>query len=308
MKQSTRLLMCLLMAFSIISCQKEVSEETLNGGSSNGVKGVLKMKIDGVQWVADQVATASIMNGYINITGVSKDKKYFTITLLDDEVKTYTVNPVVAEGVGALSDSAEFNTNSYATVQGDDPALAGGTVTVSKIDETKKTISGTFQFKLYREEDGGQKVITEGIFEDLTYETTLPPASSTDTFTVKIDGADWKAESIFSTYVALTSQITIVANNAGATKSVGLTMPADITAAGSPYTLDFWGLTYIGLYNTTNPSLSLASESGNLTILEHNTTTKRIRGNFDFKASEIVPSTPPKVANLTSGYFSVKYQ
>lgn len=307
MKKSTRLLMCLLMAFSILSCQKEVSEETLNGGSSGGVNGVLKMKIDGVQWVADQVATASIMAGYINITGVSKDKKYFTITLLDDEAKTYTLNPVVAEGVGALSDSAEFNNNSYATVQGDDPSLAGGTVTVTRIDEANKTISGTFQFKLFREEDSAQKVITEGVFENLKYETTLPPASSTDTFTVKIDGADWKAVSIFSTYTALTNQIAIAGNNADATKTVGLTVPADITAAGSPYTLDFWGLTYIGLYNSS-PTLALASESGTLTILEHNTTTRRIRGNFDFKASEIIPSTPPKVANLTSGYFSVKYQ
>ncbi|MEP6952031.1 MAG: hypothetical protein ABI863_22265 [Ginsengibacter sp.] len=45
--------------------------------------------------------------------------------------------------------------------------------------------------------------------------------------------------------------------------------------------------------------------SGTLTILEHNITTKRIRGNFNFHASE-VPGT--KVSELTEGYFSVIYQ
>jgi hypothetical protein len=292
------------MVSFIISCQKEISDESVIGGSGS-VNGVLKMKIDGKQWVADYVATASIMAGYINITGISKDRKTFTITLMDDVVKTYKLNPIDTEGGAALADSTEFNNNSYGTMQGDDSTLAGGTVTVSKIDEAKKTISGTFKFKLFREEDSGQKVITEGIFENLVYETTLPPSSSTDTFTVKIDGTDWKAESIFGTFVSLTNQITIVANNSTATKTVGLTMPVAITP--NSYTLDFWGLTYIGLYNPSS-TLALASESGTLTILEHNTATKRIRGTFDFKAAEIVPSNPPKVANLTSGYFSVKYQ
>ncbi len=304
MKYFARPLMLLLTITALVSCQKEVSNESSTDGSS-AVNGVLKMKIDGNQWVADKLATASIMAGYINITGISKDKKLFTITLMDDVVKTYKLNPVDFEGGAALSDSAELNTNSYGTMQSDDMALAGGTVTVSKIDEAKKTISGTFQFKLFRDEDSTQKVITEGVFEDLVYETTLPPSSSTDTFTVKIDGTDWKGESIFGTYVDLTKQIMIVANNSTATKTVGLTIPSDITPGS--YTLDFWGLTHIGLYNP-NPSLSLASESGTLKVLEHNTATKRIRGTFDFKATELVPSNPPKVANLTNGYFSVKYQ
>jgi hypothetical protein len=304
MKHFVRTLLYLLMVTFVISCQKEVSTESSMDGSSQ-VKGVLKMKIDGKQWVADKVATASIMAGYINITGISKDKKFFTITLMKDVVKTYKLNPVDFEGGAALSDSAELNNNSYGTMQSDDIALAGGTVTVSKIDQSKKTISGTFQFKLFREEDSTQKVITEGVFEDLVYETTLPPSSSTDTFTVKIDGTDWKGESIFGTYVDLTKQIMIVANNSTATKTVGLTIPSNITPGS--YTLDFWGLTYIGLYNPSQ-SLSLASESGTLKVLEHNTVTKRIRGTFDFKASELVPTNPPKVATLTNGYFSVKYQ
>ncbi len=55
--------MLLLTITTLVSCQKEVSNESSTDDSA--VKGVLKMKIDGTQWVADKLATASIMAGYI---------------------------------------------------------------------------------------------------------------------------------------------------------------------------------------------------------------------------------------------------
>jgi hypothetical protein len=69
-------------------------------------------------------------------------------------------------------------------------------------------------------------------------------------------------------------------------------------------TLDFLGGQYIGLYNP-NTTTTLASTSGTLTIFEHNKSTKRIRGNFNFVAEPVLggASVP-----LTEGYFSVKYQ
>lgn len=63
----------------------------------------------------------------------------------------------------------------------------------------------------------------------------------------------------------------------------------------------------MGLYNPDlDPSHSKASFSGILTIVEHNTATKRIRGNFSFRGEELL--NPGNFADLTNGNFSVKYQ
>jgi hypothetical protein len=60
----------------------------------------------------------------------------------------------------------------------------------------------------------------------------------------------------------------------------------------------------VAVYNTGTGAL--ASLSGTLEILERNTTTKRIRGNFLFKGEDVADVLAP--AQLTEGYFSVTYQ
>ncbi len=291
---------------AIVSCQKELSFEPgqNGGGGGTGVNGTLKMKIDGKQWVADKAAGASLMAGMINISGLGKDRKTFTITLSDTVARMYILSNVITSADSAhgaaLYDSVSATNDSWSTVAGDDPALAGGWVNIAKIDKVKKTMSGTFQLKMYREMDSSTVMITEGVFENLSYATTLPPASTTDTFRVKINGTSWTPASLVG--VVNFGSISVVANELTLNKTVGLTMPSDITPGS--YTLDFLGGQYIGLYN---PSLNttLASTSGTLTILEHNTSTKRIRGNFNFVAEPVLGGT---AVNLTEGYFSVKYQ
>lgn len=300
MKKYLGIALMFTLFFTIISCQKELSNESVTGGGGTGGTGAFRMKIDGVQWVADKQAGAAIMNGLINITGISASKKSFVITLSGTSTGTYILDPN-SFNVAALTDSTE-NPFVYASNQGADTSESGGKVVVTKIDTVKKTISGTFSAKLFRALDSKRKIITEGVFENISYSTSLPPANSTDTFRVKIDGADWVPSSITAVSVAVTNQLAVVANNSTATKTVGLTMPLGVTAGS--YTLDFFGGQYIGQYNP-NSSTFLASETGTLTIIEHNATTKRIRGNFNFKAKALLTTDS---AQLTAGYFSVKYQ
>jgi len=121
---------------------------------------------------------------------------------------------------------------------------------------------------------------------------------------VKIDGAAWAPSSITGMFVPMMNQIAVNAASADGSKAVGLNFPSDITPGS--YTLDFWGVTYVGLYNPdTNPNHSKESVSGTLTILEHNTTKRRIRGNFSFRGEELL--TPQNFANISEGYFSVGY-
>lgn len=303
MRKAIYLIIAALFTISFIACKKEESFEigsnpppgTNNPG--NNVTGVIRMKINGVQWVADKVAGASVLSGIINITGISKDGKTITVTLNDTIAKTYVLDQSSNSGA-ALSDSASFNGVSFTSNQGADSLDAGGTVTVTSIDKANKTVSGTFKFNLFRDIDGRQVKITEGVFDKLGYRTTLPSANTTDTFRVKIDNVDWTAKSI--TPISANGMLVINATELNASKTVGIFMPAGVT----PGSYDFDGVEYIGLYNPSATS-ALVSDTGKLNIIELNTTTKRIRGNFNFKATELIGT---KSAQLSQGYFSIRYQ
>lgn len=303
-----RLLSYLLIAFFsiafITSCQKEIDFDPTNPANPTpplSVTGNLKAKINGTQWNADKVATAARFGGYINITGLSSDKKLLTITLTDSGVHRYILSDATMNAA-AYVDSNDSNPFSYVSNQGTYPTTSGGEVNITAIDTAKKTMSGTFSFKMYRDMDSTMKTVTEGSFTNLSYSTSMPPSSATDSFRVKIDGTPFTPASITGVNVAMMNQIAINATNSTASKTVGLVVPSDITPG--TYQFSFFGA-YMGLYNPdTDPTHSKMSVSGTLTILEHNTTTKRIRGDFNFRAEELVPVS---FAELTEGYFSVKY-
>ncbi|MDF2190835.1 DUF6252 family protein [Paraflavitalea sp. CAU 1676] len=296
MNRLTRALLFLLLTPAFFACQKEISDETANGGAA---KGKLRMKIDGKQWEADSYAGATILAGYIVITGISSDKKNFMIQLEDEGATTYQLDQQSAH-VAALSDDNDVNPEAFATNQGQSAADAGGSVVVTKIDATKKTISGTFTLKVYRDLDSKQIVLTEGVFENIPYETQLPPNNGPNAdFKVKIDGTSWTGKTVNGAMVQ--GNLMITASELDLSKTVGLYMPAGITAG--TYSFQQLG-PVLGVYitGTTN----LGSQSGTLKITEHNTTTKIIKGTFDFKAVDILGGAAS--AQMTEGAFTVQYQ
>lgn len=298
------LVVTLGVLFSLFTgCGKELSEENGNlPGVPNQVMGDFRAKIDGVQWVANTAAAAARQNGIINLTGLSSQGKMLTITLTDSGAKTYTLNQA-SLNAAAHVDSTEADRNSYTTNQSNLDSLAGGSVTISQIDTVNKTISGYFSFRVYRLTDDKTKNFTEGVFTNLSYQTSMPPGQASDSFSVKVDNVNWQSESLIA--IRAGGKINITSTSAGNTKNIGLSINENITV-GSSYTWSF--LDNIALYNptTTPPPTPYSGEGGNLTILEHNTTTHRIRGTFNFEAKPFPIPTPPFV-NFTNGYFSVVY-
>lgn len=297
------LLVCGLMI--IQGCQQEITDPNAN---VNGVSGDFRAKIEGSQWVANSIASGSRMNGLINLTGRSLDKKYVTITLTDSGVHNYTLDDINMNAA-AYIDSTLANPIAFTTNQGINPGDAGGEVRITSIDTVNKRISGTFSFKVFRQMDGLQRSFTEGSFSNIKYTTTLPPSNATDTFKVKIAGTSWDPHAVNGVVSPavppLPAMIAIVANNATVTKTVGLMMPANITPG--TYTLDFFGGTHVGQYNPdSDPSHAQASVSGELVIISHNPSTKRIRGTFKFRAEELLD--PAVFTEITEGYFHITYQ
>lgn len=283
------------------SCQKEISYD------DNSLSGNFKAKIDGTQWIANKGTGASRMQGIINITGYSTDKKYITITLLDSGVHRYTLSDATPNAA-AFIDSTQANPFAFTTNQGTYPTQCGGEVNITSIDTTNKKISGTFSFKVFRMIDDAGRNITEGSFTNLSYTTSLPPANATDTFNVKISGTQWTPTSIVAVKTPaippFPATIAINATEAATSKVVSLVFPANITPG--TYSFDLLSGTYLGQYSpNNNPINTQTAVSGTLEILSHNTTNRRIRGNFNFRAEDLL--NPLVFTLLTEGYFSVSY-
>jgi hypothetical protein len=299
-------------------CEKEMSEEnghlpgvvpttpTVPTTPGTGVTGDFRAKIDGIPFVANQVAGAVITNGIINITGTNTDGRMITITLTDSGVHLYQLMQTTINGA-AFSESTNGSTIAFTSNASADPNIAGGTANITEINTTTKKISGTFAFKAYRPIDNTGKTITEGVFTNLTYTTDAVPAgNATDTFRVKVDGVDWVNYSGIATYANVPGfeNILIVSNaDASATTTIGLTVGATVTPGS--YIFELFG-DAMGQYNPNGSAVSYVADGGNLTILEHNTTTKRIRGTFNFPATPFMGTGT--AINFTEGYFSMRYQ
>jgi hypothetical protein len=267
-------------------------------GSSSG--GTFTAKINGVNWNANQFSSASISNGRITIVGKGTDGKQIAIALSDYGVRSYPLIDTSLNAV-AYTDSA-ISSFAFASNQWVDN-LNHGVVNVTTIDATNKKISGTFNADVKLQANGATRSITDGVFNNIPYTTSITGGGSgTDTFKVTNNGT------------ALQTNSPVISNNAGylGIQALGLgghvySIITDNTITTGSYTFSFaFPPTFQITPSLGSTIISSATAGSNLTILEHNTTTKRIRGTFSGICKELTP-VPATTYTITQGYFSVKY-
>jgi hypothetical protein len=289
----------IVLLLGLASCKKESSIEGGNTASGN-----FTAKIDGVQWSASGTKeAASILGGIITVTGISTDNKEISISIADSVAGTYTLSQT-SVSLAAYADIDSSDLYAFSTNQGKDSSQAGGIVTVTAIDPVAKTISGTFSFKAFRDIDGRQKTITNGVFTRIPYVTSLPATSSKDTLQANIDSKAWTAMNIQAAVTG--GQLTIIGSTADGTQSVGLLLPA--TATAGTYALDGTNPSWLGAYTLLGASSSAAfvSTKGSITITGNDTGASRITGTFQFTATD--PSGGSSATHIIAGgVFSVYY-
>jgi hypothetical protein len=152
------------MAIALFACHKYTSIE--NG---RGLAADMVATINGVPWeAADSTQSAIVSQGLVTVSGISGNGEELSITLNDTVVGLYVLNQTSASlAIYASLDSV--GGYAYSTNQGSDTSQAGGTVNVISIDPVNRTISGIFDFKVYRNSDGTQKDITSGVFYNIPY-------------------------------------------------------------------------------------------------------------------------------------------
>jgi hypothetical protein len=257
-----------------------------------------------VQWNAMRSEEgATLAGGMLNITGISSDSEEISITLTDTALGVYSLSPTSTSlAAYGYVDSASKAT--FSTSQGADSVQSGGIVTLTQINQTSGTVSGTFSFIVYRSSDGQQRSITSGVFTNIPYTTNLPVSSSpTDTLTATIDGVAWTGQSIQAS--SLDDQLTILGTSSNGSQSVAVLVPANAAAGSYAMTPTGGAPTYMGIYdfvssggsNTADPAIT-----GGITILQNNTASSRISGTFAFSTG-----LGTSEHDITVGYFSVYY-
>ena len=299
MKKQLIYILLLVAGWGVSSCKKELSIE--NAGTQSTAN--FTALVNGVQWSAVPTQEgATILQGMINITGISADSEEITMTITDTALGTYILTPRTAS-LAAYGNVDSSGVAVFSTSQGDS-SQAGGEVTVTAIDRVAQTISGTFSFKVYRSSDDQQRTITSGVFNQIPYTASLPANDPGDTLTADIDNSAFTAESIQAS--SFGSQITIVGSLSNGNQSIALILPSFVTPG--TYNMNPTGgtVTYMGIYDEIvngNNSADPAS-SGTITILQNNTSASRLRGTFQFNTTDLPPHPSH---SLTDGFFSVYY-
>ncbi len=199
----------ILCILAFVACQKELSEENFQAPPSPTTP--FEANVNGVRWLADnnysatfsQVAAGSLQ--MLTIKGVSNDNRSITISLVDSGVHNYTLSPGgTGSNVASFEDSTVSPTAVFQTNQAPAGTVQSGTVRVTSIDTARKTISGTFEFRVYRNTDNSERTISLGVFNDIPYTASVPlaPADPADTLQVKIDGSAFEPDAVSAAMVA----------------------------------------------------------------------------------------------------------
>lgn len=299
----------ILISLSLLACHKQSGLDNAIIGSRNDPAGLLSASIDGKPWIAS-LKYASIMNGAITISGTDSTGQTIALSLNDTIMKDYVLNQKTVS-VARYTDSTMYLQN-FSTTQSKDPSLAGGKVIVTAIDHTNKTITGTFTLNLYCDSGSYKKTVTQGNFINLPYITELPPAKSTDTFYVQIDGVNWIPESIAAGIVE--RQILVTGSTRDGSRSVSIDLPQYLWSNSYE---DFavwpvWGsyvngaqsYSTIKLLPQPDGTVYLSSYPGNLYVVEDDPSRRRLRVSFQFQA--VTPSGSSSI-QMSNGYFSVQY-
>ncbi len=178
-------------------------------------------------------------------------------------------------------------------------------VSVTEVDTVNKTVTGTFQYVLANVMQASDFIyntdVAPGVFTKIPYTLESDGGGGTGgigdgTLRVDLDGTTMTDNDAFG--MSIFNSL-IVSGEFG-TKSLSISMPADITAG--TYELGGLGSTLSVTYSTDDQSFF--STSGSLVILSHNVASKTISGTFHGTLTDILSQA---TVQATNGSFDITY-
>jgi len=252
--------------------------------------------VDGIVWQS-VTTSAVISNTGISITGLNQNND----ALVLDVLKGTTIGSYSVKG-GNLADAAlsmSPNTGAaYASIFYANNVNVG-TITISEINDTDKTLSGSFTGSVKRFDPAEKEIIVSGgTFTKIPYNVQSAPDVSS--FSVKVDGLRLSATTITGTIDETAKVILLSFSNTN--KNITLSMLS--TVGRGTYAIGGPGNDYYGTY--TADAKYYTSYSGSLNITTHSIIRKRIEGTFSFFVQPDVPNGTS--LTISEGNFALTYQ
>lgn len=292
----------LFTAFTFTSCEDiEPLDPTvvLNPGDGENPGGETEPGLFKVDFDGQNFATSStlvyISGGSIIINAYRSNGENFRFILEGTTVGTYAANQNLVTYSPAGSEYG-FMAN-HPT----DEDFNTGSVVITSINTTNKTISGTFHFKGYwsdfDDDSVAPKDFTNGVFTNLPYTSTNPTG---DSFFAKVNGVEFVDNDIFTVESSSGTQnfISIAALNAAEEE---ITVSVNSSLAVGTYPINGAPNSNVNvIYALPTSDFGTRAATGNITISEKTAT--RIKGTFTAKVT--IDATDYQI---TEGAFDVEY-
>lgn len=298
----------IIATFSLNSCGPDEAldgfvEDSSNPDSNNpdtpATVGLFTVDFKGNTWTATKIE-AAIYNNTITILAEKSNGESFVIGVIDGAISG--MYPANINEAGYIPAGSEIG---YWSVNNENQEENTGSIIVSSINTSKKTISGTFYFKGYW--DDGSKVpidFTKGVFTDIPYTTENPvtgggTVGGTSAFYAKLDGTEFVENTTNVAYLeasGVNPYYSIVGNKTNG-DNIGIKIETSLPVGTHQITDTFESQVKISsiindvLYN---------SESGSVTITSKTST--HITGTFNAVVKNF---TTGNTKTITAGTFSV---
>jgi len=285
-QQSFLNVLILLLSLTISwSCSKGDEPSPSQGGEMFAV-------VSGAEWEAETIQ-AGFINGLFSLSGIAADGSTIAIGLAEFEEGMFASFSGTSDNF--LIWKPGENAFGYSSI-----APEGfGQVIIEDINEQDTLISGTFYFIGQEPSTGDTITINGGVFTDVPYILELPTIGN-NSLNAKIDGTLWEAGTV--TAVDIGDNLQLVGTSPDGSRSISFTVPKDIAAGAHDITGVFSG--GVSAFYNPNSQTSLNSDSGMLTISNHDLAGKIIEASFDFEASDMFGSSS---ASITEGSFYISY-
>jgi len=266
----------LILFLAISSCKKE---EEIEYSTSK----IMTAKLEGNLWRAVE-PTGSSAYGLYHISGESKIGHKIDLYLNSVSVGIHSLS-------AASESKAEYTMASdggvFTTQNG---AGTSGYIEIQDVNISSNSVTGKFYFVANQIGTHYTKTISDGKFENIEY-AYLPPSASDNMLTASISGSPYIASTVMGNLN--NGKVTVL--GAEGSKYIYVTVP--VTSTPGTYSLD--GLMYSISYSN-NPDNYIA-DNGSITITEHNTSTKQIKGTFSLTAHNSNDVTD--IVTITNGKF-----
>lgn len=282
-------------AFNFTSCDNEPLDSAIDpneGGETE--EALFKADFDG-QTFSTTTTMAYISGGSIIIGAYRSNGENFSMILDGTVAGTYPANDNL---ITYTPPGSEYGfIGSHPTDENADT----GSVIITSINTTDRTISGTFTFTGYWSDESttvAPKTFSNGVFTNIPYTTTNPTG---DTFDATLNSLPFNDTDILTSEISVGGQdfISVAAeNNAG--QSITVSMRSNLTAG--TYTITGNIATDVVQVNFKPESASFGTPAttGSVTIIEKTAT--RIKGTFT--GTVVIGAV---TYQITNGAFDVEY-